>query len=217
MRAIVAAVAIAALAASASAQTAPDVSGFVGELVAAINSKSVARRQGLLHSGSARCMSGEAAPFYEHIVMRQARETVPPNPQWSVAPIAADEPLMLAEKFDYPVRPTHALQLTFSPGPNRSTTMLVQLVQESGRWREVVPCPKPETLVEARAAMQERVKQEARVRELAAKIAPDLRERVLRLYNDGRRIDAYREYERVSGEDLTTAVAVVDLLAGKPR
>ena len=85
------------------------------------------------------------------------------------------------------VRPTHALQIIFSPGPYQSTTMLVQLVQEDGRWREVVPCPKPETLVEARAAMQERAKQEARARELAEKIAPDVRERVLTLYREGRR------------------------------
>ena len=71
--------------------------------------------------------------------------------------------------------------------------------------------------MEARAAMQERAKQEARARELAGNIAPDLRERVLRLYRDGRRIEAYREYERVSGEDLTTSVAVVDLLVATPR
>lgn len=196
---------------------APDVGGFVSELVAAVTSTSVARRQALLHSTSARCMAGDAAPLYEQMVTRQAREPVLANPRWSIKPIAADTPLMFADKVDYPVRPTHMLQIDFERGANRITTMLLQLVQEGGQWREVMPCPKPETLVEARAAAQERSKREARVPELIAKIAPDVRERIRKLYRDGRRIEAYREYERASGEDLTTARAVVEKLAGEPR
>jgi hypothetical protein len=60
-------------------------------------------------------------------------------------------------------------------------------------------------------------KREARVPELVAKIAPDVRERILKLYREGRRIEAYPEYERASGEDLATARTVVETLAGEPR
>jgi len=41
----------------------------------------------------------------------------------------------------------------------------------------------------------------------------ELRSQVLELVKAGRRIDAAKHYQGASGEDLTTAVAVVDLLA----
>ena len=53
---------------------------------------------------------------------------------------------MFAEQFDYPVRPTHLLQIDFATGSNSSTTLLLQVVREGQEWREVVPCPRPETI-----------------------------------------------------------------------
>lgn len=187
------------------------------ELAAAINGKTADARRALLHSRSVPCTTGDAAPLYEHMVTRQAREPMPANARWSLRPLPPDRALMFDDKFDYPVRPTHLLQIDVDRGGNRSTTMILQLAQEAGRWREVVPCPKPETIVEARAAAQERAKREERVRALAAQVAPDVRASVVKLYKDGRRIEAIREYARLSGEELAIAKAVVELLAGEPR
>ena len=40
---------------------------------------------------------------------------------------------------------------------------------------------------------------------------------MVRLYEEGQRVEAFRHYARVSGEELVTAKAVVELLAGEPR
>ena len=143
-----------ALSGQAAAQTTDDAGAFVTALVEAINGKSPERRKALLHPKSIPCMAGDAAPFFDQILARQLREPVPANPRWSVRALPPDQPLMFADKFDYPLRPTHTLQIDFEQGPARGRTFLLQVVRDGNTWREILPCPKPATLVEARAAAQ---------------------------------------------------------------
>ncbi len=190
---------------------------FVKSLVEAINSKNADRRKALLHPKSLVCASGESASFYDETLARQARHTVPASYKWKLTPVPPDQPPMFADRFDYPIRPTHLLQLDFDTGPNSSTTMILQVVHDAGQWREVTACPKPETVAAARAARQAQAKHAERVQALAAGTAPPLREAVVRLFREGRRLDAFKHYSSVSGEDLATAKAVVELLAERAR
>jgi len=208
---------LAAAASEAPAQGPALGDAFVRELVAAINSKSPDRRKALLHPKALPCASGESGAFYQEIVARQARRTVPATSTWKITPVPPDQPLMFAEQFDYPVRPTHLLQLDFPTGPQSSTTMILQLARDGSGWREVIPCPKPETLAAARAAREARAKHSARVRALVAGTPSELRETVVRLFNEGRRVEAFKHYASVSGEDLATAKDVVELLAAPSR
>jgi hypothetical protein len=195
------------------AQTSEQGSAFVKEMVEAINGKSPERRKALLHPASLPCTRGEAGVFYDEAIARQARRTVSTNYTWKITPLSPDQPLMFADKLDYPVRPTHLLQLDFTTGPNSSATMVLQLVSDRGRWREVMPCPKPETLTAIRAARDARAKHAERVEALAASASLELKETVIKLFKEGRRIEAYKHYAGVTGEELATAKAVVDLLA----
>lgn len=196
---------------------APDPGAFVKELVEAINSKSPDRRKALLHPKALPCASGEAGSFFDEMVARQARRGVPADYKWKITPLSPAEPLMFADKLDYPIRPTHLLQLDFMTGPNRSATMILQLVSDAGQWREVMPCPKPETLAAARAAREARAKHAERVQALAASASLELKATVIRLFREGRRIEAFKHYVSVSGEDLATAKDVVEFLAGHTR
>lgn len=195
----------------------PDPGAFVKGLVEAINSKSPDRRKALLHPKALPCASGEAGSFYEETVARQARRPVPADYKWKITPIPPNQPLMFADQFDYPIRPTHLLQLDFETGPSSSTTMIVQLVHDANHWREVAVCPKPEVVKAARAAKEARAKHAGRVQGLAASAAPELKGTVIKLFNEGRRIEAFKHYASVTGEDLATAKAVVELLARHTR
>ena len=195
----------------------PDPGAFVKELVEAINSKSLDRRRALLHPKAVPCTHGEPGSFYEETVARQGRRGVPADYTWKLAPILADQPVMFADKFDYPIRPTHLLQLDFKTGTNSHTTLILQLARDANRWREVTPCPKAETIAEARVAKEARAKQTARVQALAGSVPAPLQETVVRLFKEGRRIEAYKHYASVTGEDLATARDVVELLAGHAR
>lgn len=208
---------LAVVARDARAETSDQGSAFVKEVVEAINSKRPERRKALLHPASLPCTRGEAGVFYDEAIARQARRTVPTDYTWKITPLRPEQPLMFADKLDYPVRPTHLLQLDFTTGPNSSATMVLQLVSDGGQWREVVPCPKLETLTAIRAAREERAKHAERVRALAAKTSPELKATVIRLFEEGRRIEAFKHYAGVTGEELATARDVVELLAGHTR
>jgi hypothetical protein len=209
------ALALALLAATASRALAQDADerAFVVRLVEAINSKDVERRRALLHPKSLPCASTAPDSFYVWMVTRQFKDTIPANYTWTVTPVPLTELLMLSDKFDYPVRPTHTLQLDVNLSATRSKTMLLQLVHEGPRWFEMTACPKPETIAEARAARQAEAKRAERVQALVAAMSPELKGQLLELLRAGRRLDASKHYQAASGEDTTTAVEVLERLA----
>ena len=144
---------------------------------------------------------------------RQSRHEIPANYRWTFRPLPADQAPMFAEQFDYPVRPTHLIQIDFATGPNSSTTLLLQIVRDGQEWREVVPCPRPETIAAWRASLAERARHAEAVRALAASASPELKSAVRKLVGEGRRVDAIKHYRAVTGHDLATAKDVVEILA----
>ena len=73
------------------------------------------------------------------------------------------------------------------------------------------------TIAEARAAKEARAKRAERAQALVASTPLHLREAVVKLFKEGRRIEAFKHYSSVSGEDLATAKEVVELLAAQAR
>jgi len=208
---------LAGIGGNAWSQTTGEAGAFVKNLVDAINSKNLDRRKALVHPKSLVCATAEPGSFYYSMATRQARDTVPAGYKWKITPVQPDQPPLFADKFDYPVRPTHLLQLDFETGANRSKTMILQIVHDGTKWHEVIACPKPETVAAARAAGQAKAERAKRAQMLVAEIAPQLKEEVLGLLKQGRRIDAIKQYQSASGEDLTTAVEVVELLTSRAR
>src|SRR5207244_11245689 len=128
-----------------------------------------------------------------------------------------DEQPLVAEGCDYPILPTHVLQIDMRPKPFTFRAMLVRLARDGDRWAEVVPCAKSETQVKIRARLAARAQQAERVKALVAAMPPELRDTVLAQIKAGHTVEAARTYARTSGEDLTTATDVVDLLAERMR
>ena len=184
---------------------------FVKDFVAAINSQTIDRRLALVHPRARACTAGDVGEWWRDAVVRQAKDPVPAKHKTDIKEIT--DALPFAERFDYPVQATHQLQIDYSTAPYQFRTVVVLLAKDSGRWTEVVPCAKPDTVAAIRAKREARAKEAERVKALAARTSPDLRDAVLALYRAGRRIDAYQAYVRASGEDLATAKAVVELLA----
>jgi hypothetical protein len=186
---------------------------FVASIVEALNSKSAERRRELLHPKSLPCATIEPDSFYTWMVTRQFKDSVPADYRWKITPVPPEQPLMFADKFDYPVRPTHTLQLDFQLAPHGGKTMLLYLVRDANRWYEMTPCPRLETLAAARAARQAEGRRAERVKALVASMPAELKSQVLELVKAGRRLDATKHYQAASGEDLTTAVEVLELVA----
>jgi hypothetical protein len=190
---------------------------FVQDLVAAINSKSPERRRAMLHPRSLVCANAAAGSFQDEMFSRQAERGVPAGYTWTITPVPPKQPPMFADTFDYPIHPTHLLQIDYATGPTSSTTIVLQLVYDAKQWREVTGCPKPGAIEAAREAAKIRAQQLERVQALVASVSPSLRNAVLTLVKEGRRVGAITRYASETGEDLATAKAVVDRLAAQVR
>jgi hypothetical protein len=188
-------------------------SAFVQALVKAVNSRDMEQQKALIHPGSLACGNAEGISIFNESFFPRIRGPVPANYRWRITQIPPGQPPMFADKFDYPVRPTHLLQIDYDPGPNRSKTLVVQIVYDEGRWSVVSACPTPETAAAAEKAKRVRAESATRARILADGISPRLKETVVRLLKEGRRVDAIRQYSEATGEDITTAKEVVELLS----
>ena len=156
MKAALAGALVLALASSAAAQNAYDDQKFVGEVIKAINAGTVEARAALVHPKSRPCISGDVGEWWRDSVARWAETPVPADRTWSMMPLSADDARAASDRFDWPIMPTHALQLVLRDGPSTSRTLLVRVAKDGSRWAEVVPCAKPETVQAIRAQKAKR-------------------------------------------------------------
>jgi hypothetical protein len=180
--------------------------------VKAINDKSVDGRMKILHPKTVACVNSQTQPFFDWIFSRQFKYVIPASYKIKMQPSTGTAFSPAEVKFDFPVSPTHILQIDYSTRPFSSTTIVLSIVEEGGRWYEVLPCPQPEAVSMAKASEAKSKELEARTKRLAAELRDPLRAEIISLARDGHRIDAVKRYAAASGEDLVVADSVVDLL-----
>lgn len=205
--------ALAALALGAAAQTAdPAAEAFVRQLVQTINRGDPASRRALMHPAALRCERLLAeSPWAPQ------RQAIPVGHRWRIEPAPAASQGLFAERFDYPVVPTHHLHIDYTAAPNRTHSLVLQLVHADGRWHEVTGCPKESTMEEARRAAPQRAQQDERITRVAAQLQPALKAEVRRLVAEGRKIDAIMSLRQATGEDLAVAKGVVERMTEPGR
>jgi hypothetical protein len=188
---------------------------FAPRLIAAINGKNLERRKALLHPKVLACLTPQTRPFVEEGLANQFRHSVPANPRLRAEAIPSDRPLSLGDGIEFPLRPTHQVHIDWETGPYKGVTIIAFVAYHEGAWRELSPCVNPEKVPQMQAVREARRKQEQRVQSLAANMPQSLRANVSRLVAEGRKIDAIKEYQKVTGEDLSTAKSVVELITSK--
>ena len=189
------------------------VDAFVASVVEAINGKNLEHRRALLHPASLPCADTEPDSFYRFMVDEQSKDPIPAGSTWKVAPVSPDQPLPSSDKFDYPIRPTHTLQIDFDLTPRRSKRLVLQLVHDGDRWFEMTACARAQTADGVRLRRQLAGPRAERVRALVATMPPALRAELVALVQAGRRDDAVRRYQAAMHEDPAWAVEVVEQLS----
>jgi len=184
---------------------------FVKALVDAINSKAAAQRKALLHTESVSCTNPGQEQVLAEQFARQSRFPIPGTVAWRLTAARPGRP-MFADRFDYPVRPTHILQLDVKGENNESMYVVLQVARQNGEWREIAGCPKPGTVALDRrvAIAQEGGLSKAEL--LVSTMAPTRKAELLGLLKEGRKADAVKVYRTLSAQDAATAAEVVELL-----
>jgi hypothetical protein len=177
--------------------------------VAAVRSGNIERRLAMLHPRTRSCMASETDPYFAWIFSRQMKYVIE---EGKVAVRAQP----LAESWqpgmaDYPVRPTHAVQVEFETRPGSSTTVVLLVVEEGGRWYEILPCPTTEAVAQMKKAAEERAAQEDQALRAAADLSADRKREIAALLKAGRRVEAIQK-AGAAGYDLAVARRLIDLL-----
>jgi hypothetical protein len=183
------------------------------DFVKAINDRSVDERKKILHPKTASCINSETQPFFDWIFSKQFKYLIPANYRATTRPFTGSSFQPTEAKFVYPVEPSHILQIDYSSKPFSSTTLVLSIVKEGELWYEVLPCPQPEAVIMAKSNAAKNRELEARAKSLAAELRDPLRTEIISLARDGHLIDAIKKYAEASGEDLTVANSVLEIMA----
>lgn len=189
---------------------------FAAEYVAAVNGGDVERLRRLVHPKSLACITDQNRDFFDEILARDLRRKLPgPYRVVSVRVLDKSAPPMAPPRMvAYPVQPTHQIQIDVDTGPASSVTVIRELALSNGAWLAVLPCPTAEGLAAFRVAKRTADERQARAKALVAQLPEPLRSELKGLLKEGRRVEAMKRYSAASGEDLTMANRVVDLLEG---
>jgi hypothetical protein len=189
-----------------------DLRPFVTEYVAAYDAQDGARLQALYDSKSRACITAADRDFYEAALAAMWRDPIPANYKFTVSPVNENN-LKAIETFGrFPVKPTRELHIDYQQGDDGGT-VIVYLVQENGRWRADQPCATEQMLKQFRDDAPARKAREARSQALAAAIQEPLRAQLIDLVRAHRTGDAIDRYKKASGQDMQTAMLVIDQLA----
>lgn len=183
--------------------------------VDAVVSRDSERRLAIVHSLSRACMSSVTRPYFDWILSGQARLVSAGERRVTSTPIDTTPTVLPTDgRSDYPVRPTHQVQIDFVTGPYRSASVILFVALEGAQWREVLPCPRGDVQARARTKQLAERQQSAKTRELADAMPASLRSELVALLQAGLRVEPIRRYAAAAGQDISTSKSVVESLEG---
>jgi hypothetical protein len=205
---------LAASAPAAAAEVDAGARALVEKVVAAINGDDAEALKQLVHPRNLACVNEARAGFYAEHFAKETARTVPKEYKLTITDVGADDPLIFEEMDEYPVRPTHQMELAYNTGPYSGVSIFSYLSLAGGAWSYIIPCPTPAAVEMFRQASLQRRQQAARAEALFADLDDVLKAKLEALLAAGDRIGAMKRYAAETGEDLAMARAVVRKLQG---
>jgi len=192
---------------------------FADQYVAAARARDAAWYRKLIHPKSLACITDDNRDFFDDWMARAFRwKWEGPYRIAAVRALAKDaSPTMPASMARYPVAPTHQIQIDLQMSATRAGTLVAEIAPVGTTWYQVVPCPTAQGLAAFRSTKQANAAQEAKAQSLAQGLAAPLRAELLGLLKEGKRIDAMRRFSAETGEDITTARRVIDVLEAEAK
>jgi hypothetical protein len=191
---------------------------FAESYLKAVTGPDVERYTVLLHPATRACMANkDNAEFFADITNNRVNRPTA-SPKLAVEDLAPGFPmfdLLGKQGYVYPVRPTKAFDIDLETSGTRSVTIMAFSIFESGHWYEVLPCPTAKVLADMKENKKKNEVENAKARELVAKLKDPLRAEMLGLIKQGFTISAGKRYSDSMHVDLTTGYRVAKILEAK--
>ena len=180
---------------------------FVELYAKALQGRDVEAYKRLVHPRCRACINKDQGDYYELLFHRKQYLTVQTaEATFKILPESA------LTGMSYPLKPTHLIQVNLRLNEFKSKVLLVQVAQDNGSWFEVISCPVSEVLQTMRAAAIREHAEAARAETLLSSMRDPLRSELTTLLKQGKKVSAITRYREVSGEDLSVAKRVIELL-----
>ena len=203
---------------SKRAQPGQSPESFVREYVAAIRSNDISQVKRLIHPKVLASRAAENREFFDVILAKELALNAKLSVDYKIVRITPiKESTMTAgiphDLMFYPVQPDLEVQIDSETGPYKSLTLVRQIATVDRAWFLVFACPTARGVEVFRKQRADRDQREAHARELVKRLDLTFLSELKGLLKEHKRLDAIREYRTKSGEDLTTATEVMELIS----
>jgi len=183
------------------------LAGFVERYAKALQGRDVEPYKRLVHPRCRACINKDQDDYYELLFRgKQYLTARAAEPTFKILPESA------LTGMSYPLKPTHLIQVNLRLDEFNSKTLLVQVALDNDLWFEVISCPTPEVLRAMRAAAINERAEIVRAEALLSSLRDPLLGELTALLRQGKKVSAIMRYREISGEDLSVAKRVIELL-----
>ncbi len=183
------------------------LAAFVERYAKALQGRDVETYKRLVHPRCRACINKDQDDYYEllfhgkqYLTARTAEATFKILPESALTGMS------------YPLKPTHLIQVHLRLDEFKGKTLLVQVGPDNGLWFEVISCPTLEVLRNMRAAAINERAEVARAEALLTSLRDPLLSELTALLKQDKKVSAILRFREVSGEDLSVAKRVIELL-----
>jgi hypothetical protein len=201
---------------------------LVDAFVAAAQARDKTKLIALLHPLLRECAAGIGSEYYD-FVARQLIEHFPAGKysRVEIQPISAtDQPavwlVMPKEQFPYPVRPKVRLQIDYIDYDdvldNKYVSEVLEAAPTPDGWSWISACPNAAGRAFLRKYIADANAQQSEVADMAAKVPPALRAKILKSLAANDKTSAIDAYQKATGSNRSLAFGVVNQIeaAQKP-
>lgn len=130
---------------------------FVENFIDAINTKNINKLKSLTHPECLAYITEENKEFYDF--SRWFKRNIPNNYKVFIKEYKPEDILPFTEQFTYPVRPTHMIQIDYNIKENSGAAIMLQVAKQgNGKYLQIIPNPKPETIIKSRETQTQKGK-----------------------------------------------------------
>lgn len=111
---------------------------LVAAFVAALNADDLDQLGRTLHPACRALIGGPTQAYYEDLLERDLKYTIPAEHVVSYSSVPEDEALPFAQQFDYPARPTDSMTIQFKSDQYSSVSIIRWIRQDQLGWHLIV-------------------------------------------------------------------------------
>lgn len=185
---------------------------FSEKYIQSVNSDDLNKLKSLIHPKCLAYITEENKDYFDEFFSRRLGYDIPKDYESFVRPYDPKEKEPFADIFIDVVTPTYYIQISYNPDQYTQNSILMSVIKQDDQYFEVIPCPTSEGIKKFREAKIEKQKREKRVKALLSELKDPLLSEIKDLLNQGKKIQAIKRYRNETGESLSIAKEVIELL-----